>query len=794
MNNIKEIEYKDCCGCGACFNKCPVGAISMKENNEGFLVPIVDEDKCTNCGLCLKTCPSINIKYKNDKKPECYAAMADDEIRKKSSSGGMFTLLANYILEKGGYVCGAAYKEDWNVHHIIVDNKDDLDKLRGSKYIQSDTEKCYTEIKTLLDNDKYVLFSGCPCQVAGLYTYLGKEYNKLITVELLCHGAPNYKILKKYLDEIHYDKKIQKIEFRNKILNWRSDNITIYHDNGIEICNVKNDPYEKGFHRGLFNRKSCAPCKYSKLPRIADFTIADFWGIEKIDKTLFDPKGVSLLVLNNSKTKNILKEIKFKKLVNIPLEKVKTTCNVTLYRPLEELKQREKFFNNFNKLSFKKNVEMCIDNQYDICLISMFFGLNYGTIFVSYAVHKLLENLGHSILTLQKPNNIWKGHAIYNTISHNFAQKHYNLSRIYDNNEDLINLNDHCNTFIVGSDQVFNPGLKFSIAFLEFVNNTKNKIAFGSSFGIDDFIEPENIKIKKQYCLNRFNHIALREKSNKLCNELYKIDAVEIIDPTLILPLEEYRELCKDIKLNINKPYLLTYILDINEDKAKAIKYIAQNLGLEIINIQNVNYTQRIQTSLEYFKDYTPEEFLYLYNNASFVLTDSYHGSCFAIKFNKPFISIINNRRGALRYKMFDKLHMKHRFVDSVNQIYENKDLLNYVDFTYSNEFIKKESKIAINWLKSALENNNSSEKFTALDNYFDLIIKDLVSTKKDKSQEDLKKELFLCLNKNKIFNQYYCYKILSKILFGKKREHYKHKARILHEKVRNIRKILREV
>ena len=121
-NVCSEVEDKKCCGCGACYNICPVGAIKMQENNEGFLTPIIDENKCTNCGLCLKACPSLNVKYKNNKKPECYAAMANDEIRMKSSSGGMFTLIAEYILDKGGYVCGAAFKEDWSVHHIIIDN------------------------------------------------------------------------------------------------------------------------------------------------------------------------------------------------------------------------------------------------------------------------------------------------------------------------------------------------------------------------------------------------------------------------------------------------------------------------------------------------------------------------------------------------------------------------------------------------------------------------------------------------------------------------------------------------
>lgn len=174
-NVIGRVDEQDCCGCGACFNKCPFSAIVMQENEEGFLHPFIDERKCRNCGLCLEVCPSLNASYDNVSEPACYAAMGDDELRMKSSSGGVFTLLAEAVLEKGGQVCGAAYDDNWNVHHILVDNSEDLQKLRSSKYVQSSTDDCYKNIEVLLKKGTPVLFSGCPCQVAGLYSYLGKN-------------------------------------------------------------------------------------------------------------------------------------------------------------------------------------------------------------------------------------------------------------------------------------------------------------------------------------------------------------------------------------------------------------------------------------------------------------------------------------------------------------------------------------------------------------------------------------------------------------------------------------------
>ena len=214
--NIK-VSADDCCGCGACYSKCGVKAITMQENDEGFLHPVINEDSCVECGQCLKVCPVLNAKDENTATPDCYACAASDEIRAKSSSGGMFTLLAEYVLNKGGVICGAAYDEKWNVHHIIINNTADLDKLRGSKYIQSDTEKCYSEIEKLLKNGKEVLFSGTPCQVAGLNTFLGRKYDNLLTVDLLCHGAPSRGVWQKYLTESFKDRKIINVNFRSPV-------------------------------------------------------------------------------------------------------------------------------------------------------------------------------------------------------------------------------------------------------------------------------------------------------------------------------------------------------------------------------------------------------------------------------------------------------------------------------------------------------------------------------------------------------------------------------------------------
>lgn len=344
-------EYKiSCSGCRACEQLCPVEAIKMEEDYKGFLYPNVDYNKCIQCGICKNSCPVNNIEIKKD--VYAYAAYNKDEnIRLESSSGGIFTIFANYILDKNGVVIGAAFNEEFLVNHIIVENKKDLDKLRKSKYVQSNTLNTYEEAKKFLENDRIVYYSGTPCQIEGLKAYLKKDYENLYTQDIICHGVPSPKVWKEYLK--YKNKKINDINFRCKEKSsWGEYQLKFKSDSEIEYINHNEDKFMKLFLNNLILRESCYQCKFKKESRISDITLADFWGINNIDAQMNDEKGTSLLIINSEKGKKMLnqisdkiisKKVNFKNAISYNVSMTESSPKGENFDKVSELIKQKKF-------------------------------------------------------------------------------------------------------------------------------------------------------------------------------------------------------------------------------------------------------------------------------------------------------------------------------------------------------------------------------------------------------------------------------------------------------------------
>lgn len=309
-------KTEDCCACGACVNICPKNAISMKEDKYGFLFPVIDSDLCIDCKLCKKVCAYQNIIETNNPLKTWVAVSKNKEKLKKSASGGVFYTLADAVIKEKGYAVGAAFNDKFELSHIIADNEKTLEKMQGSKYTQSSTGLVFREIKKKLNNNETVLFSCCPCQVAGLKSYLGKDYNNLITIDLICHGVPSNRAFKDYLKFFEKKKhiKVKKFSFRDKSIGW-GINCSVLTDRAKKIkIFCSSSSYMYYFLHSLIYRKNCYSCKYADSHRTGDITIGDFWGIEKEHPELLgknkidESKGVSVIIANTDKGIDFIKK------------------------------------------------------------------------------------------------------------------------------------------------------------------------------------------------------------------------------------------------------------------------------------------------------------------------------------------------------------------------------------------------------------------------------------------------------------------------------------------------------
>lgn len=341
----------------------------MVPDNYGFLYPHINDEVCVNCGMCEKKCPVLS---KTEQKPHintnCYAIKTNEEtIRKQSSSGGIFSVIAEKILKNNGIVFGAAFDESFVVKHIGISSINDLDLLRRSKYVQSNLNNSFSVVKQHLDDGKTVLFTGTPCQIEGLLSYLRKPYDNLITMDFVCHGVPAPNVWEYYKAYIQrqYKSPITDINFRDKSLGWKNYSVRFALENGSVYCNsFKNDPYMKAFLANMDLREACYDCKFKSTKHKSDITVADYWGIDKIKPELDDDKGLSLLLVNTEKGNTLLENVKNKlTLTKTDIEEA-FPYNPCIIKPVYVHNFRQYFLCSYNKYDFEKIVNNCLNPSY----------------------------------------------------------------------------------------------------------------------------------------------------------------------------------------------------------------------------------------------------------------------------------------------------------------------------------------------------------------------------------------------------------------------------------------------
>lgn len=307
-------DKKDCTGCATCVQICPQSAINMVKDEKGFLYPQIDPAKCIDCLLCEKKCPINELERTTNPSPTMYACWHKNmDIRLKSSSGGVFSAIAEYILKNGGIVWGAAYSENLILTYQYIENIEDLDKLRRSKYVQAEVNDSFKLIKEQLESERTVLFTGTSCHIRGLYSYLPKKlHENLITIDFICHGVPSPSVFRKYINwlEKKYNDKLIDFNFRDKQYGWDNGVLTVgyFQNKGKKIFMNDENSYFYGMLHDMFIRPCCHECQSNGLQRESDFTIADFWGIGRKKKFEHEHErnyGISLLALNSEKAHKI---------------------------------------------------------------------------------------------------------------------------------------------------------------------------------------------------------------------------------------------------------------------------------------------------------------------------------------------------------------------------------------------------------------------------------------------------------------------------------------------------------
>lgn len=345
---IRILDKHSCCGCNACKQKCPKKCISMIEDEEGFQYPKVDLNKCVDCHLCENVCPCLN-KSEGQVPIVCYAAKNVDEgIRQASSSGGIFTAIAERTIADGGVVFGARFDGDWQVIHDIVESKEALSVFRGSKYVQSNIGETYKQAEKYLNTSRKVLFSGTPCQISGLKLYLRKNFDNLLTVEVACHGVPSPKIWREYLKSIELAD-IGAISHKDKMTGWRNYSFSVRDPKGELIYSEKasDDKYMMAFLRNLTIRPSCFHCPAKAGKSRADITLADYWGVENFAPQMDDNKGTSFICVNSEKGNSVIAQLNLLLVQTSYQESIQ--YNPCIVNSTSEPKDRKLFWKNYQE-------------------------------------------------------------------------------------------------------------------------------------------------------------------------------------------------------------------------------------------------------------------------------------------------------------------------------------------------------------------------------------------------------------------------------------------------------------
>ena len=714
MTNVNILKKELCTGCGLCQNICPVGAIEMKADEEGFLRPVIN-DKCINCGLCARKCPALSRAITAHNSFKSYAVWSKNNLREQGSSGGVFPALAEYTIKNNGVVFGAGFQDDYRrLKFYKAENKKDLTRLYKSKYFQCDSENVYRDVKEVLETGKQVLFSACPCQVDALKTFLGRDYENLLTVDILCHGVPSPYAYNKFLDEVSSGKEIKRVDFRDKSYGWGTL-INVEFKDGTKHLDHYNGNYFKAFLSGISMREGCYHCQYAQTNRVGDITLGDFWGVDKYKEDWNDKKGTSLVMCNTEKGEKALNKVMkdIARIEEVPAEttiEIGKKANGALVRPNAPHPMHKCFFRHLNQGDkFSTALQYAEKSLLDVGIVGWWIETprsNYGSNLTDFALYKYVESLGLSAAFISPPNFDRNNAGEFNKKYNYRMTMRYPYDKMGENNK-------YFKSYIVASDTLWyynamiNSGWTFM---LDFASDDKLKISYATSFGNTKNFFPTEEQLKAKYLLSRFNHVGVREfEGVDICKNTFDINATQVMDPVFLCDMSVWEMLENNAERKTKEPFIFSYMLDPNPEKAHELKKLAKKFKCKIVSItdrqNNTEYREEVLKDCGVLSKATIEEFIYHIKNCQFVVTDSFHGFCYSLIFDKPFRCLVNRSRGASRFDTLSSIAGSEEYmIENLNELsHKTKEELLNIDHEKLQKNVKEATRRSQEWLKNAL-------------------------------------------------------------------------------------------
>lgn len=705
IDALSELS-KECAGCAACQSICVKNCISMVENKEGFPVAVIDKSACIDCGACERVCPQISPVFDNDKEPECYAVKAPSEVLEKSSSGGALSLISDAVFrDVPGFICGAVYDSEFNVVFDMVDSKEGVTPFHGSKYVFSDLTNIYPKIKEKLSAGSRVLFVGCSCQVAAIKNVFKNDEN-LITVDLLCGGFASKMVFKKYVASLEetYGKKVADVKFRAFGVPYGSLYV-VFEDGSTET--ILNDLYMRAFVKGLIKNKSCAQCQFG-LPRQGDLTIGDLWNADKIISDTDLKNGISSVLVNNERGKEIFEiaQSSAEYVTPVPLSFLKRFNKTSSSKTKPHL-GRSRLFDMLERgVHIQKALDYCLGWKFDVGITGFWRVHNFGGELTYYALYNLMLDLGQEPIFIEARHD-FKG-APPDPKLLKGVYPFYAKARWYPTMEEENEINLRVTNFVVGSDQVWNRRFVSQSSIecyaLDFVADWRNKVAIAASFGTDRYEGNEEETERFGKLIRRFNHISVRESQAKDIIEEFGKEAYVILDPVMLCDTKHFDELISNNEHVFPGKYVFNYVM--HPEIFEGMDRFYSKLGYGPVTILNYLLDPRNEDLLA-INTHSVSDWVKCIKNSSFVLTDSFHATVFSILFRKPFVVLHGNldKTGGLTRleTLLNKFGLEDRLFKTVDEALATDVMEREIDYEPIHKALNELKEKDIQWLRMAL-------------------------------------------------------------------------------------------